>query len=250
MATKCPKCGEEIYTDPNSCVLCGWKRGDRVGPHDRPHDRGYEGYPPREPNRYEGYDQRPSRPPNRQERYGRREQQDYRDRKQRYGPQESSYPPSSREGPARDISQDNFCPNCKSQLFTDPNSCVLCGWKKSDERREREPPDRYTRPRGRARPMAPPPKQRPRREWPSWNKNLTYVCDNCGNPTLQFFTDGFGRCPACSHRFRFSSRPSGRRAKQRHDQYMCSKCNNKNLQFYKDGFGRCPRCDHRFRWLK
>lgn len=76
------------------------------------------------------------------------------------------------------------------------------------------------------------------------------ICENCGNPSLQFFADGLGRCPGCGYRFRFSQRPQSVRSKQKHKQFICSSCNGKNLQFFSDGSGLCPQCKREFRWKK
>ncbi len=77
-----------------------------------------------------------------------------------------------------------------------------------------------------------------------------FVCENCQNPSLQFFADGLGRCPACGYRFRFSARSPTIRSKQKHKQFICSNCDNKNLQFFLDGRGLCPSCKREFRWRK
>jgi ribosomal protein L37AE/L43A len=77
-----------------------------------------------------------------------------------------------------------------------------------------------------------------------------FVCENCGNPSLQFFADGLGRCPTCSQRFRYSTRPASIRSKQKHKQFICSQCDSKNLQFFLDGRGICPQCKREFRWKK
>lgn len=77
-----------------------------------------------------------------------------------------------------------------------------------------------------------------------------FICENCGNPSLQYFADGLGRCPACGYRFRFSARPTTIRSKQKHKQFICSNCDNKNLQFFLDGRGLCPNCKREFRWRK
>ena len=75
-----------------------------------------------------------------------------------------------------------------------------------------------------------------------------FVCENCGNPTLQFFADGFGRCPGCQNRFRYTTRPTKLRSKQKHKQFICSRCDSKNLQFFTDGSGICPHCKREFGW--
>jgi ribosomal protein L37AE/L43A len=77
-----------------------------------------------------------------------------------------------------------------------------------------------------------------------------FVCENCGNPSLQFFADGLGRCPGCGHRFRYSTRPTTLRSKQKHKQFVCSRCDSKNLQFFLDGTGLCPHCKREFKWRK
>ncbi len=77
-----------------------------------------------------------------------------------------------------------------------------------------------------------------------------FVCENCGNPSLQFFADGLGRCPGCGQRFRYSPRPVSPRSKQKHKQFVCSKCDSKNLQFFLDGTGACPHCKREFKWKK
>jgi len=77
-----------------------------------------------------------------------------------------------------------------------------------------------------------------------------FVCENCGNPSLQFFADGLGRCPGCGERFRYSPRPVSPRSKQKHKQFVCSKCDSKNLQFFIDGTGTCPHCKREFKWKK
>jgi ribosomal protein L37AE/L43A len=77
-----------------------------------------------------------------------------------------------------------------------------------------------------------------------------FACENCGNPSLQFFADGLGRCPGCGQRFRYSNRPTSLRSKQKHKQFICSQCDSKNLQFFLDGRGVCPHCRREFRWKK
>ncbi|UCE73771.1 MAG: hypothetical protein JSV56_12210 [Methanomassiliicoccales archaeon] len=180
----------------------------------------------------------------------------------------------------------NYCPNCGREIFTDPDNCVLCGWSRTAEERRAPPRDD---PRGRYPPRRdegyrremqrrqPPDdwerqveeRMRGRRAAPrgedrrTWYKAETerrgskkekvldrLVCENCGNPSLQFFADGLGRCPGCGQRFRYSSRPTTLRSKQKHKQFICSQCDSKNLQFFLDGKGVCPHCKREFRWKK
>jgi DNA-directed RNA polymerase subunit RPC12/RpoP len=389
MVVICPNCGREIFSDPDSCVMCGWRRdasqpregmGERsVGPRRKPTkqrtppprypreryekeygestrrepdyrapredymDRTKRGYRGEEERYYEREPRGERRMDSRYPEYPqRRDQRQYYDERRRPPYQERS--PGERPSPRRDFESErettsyprdrgrekpdrNYCPNCGSEIFTDPDNCVLCGWSRTQE--ERRPPPSYEprrpypkeqtrgyqertypkeQPRGyeeRTYPMkrergyqertypterepryreAPresaqryPPEgwerqveQRMRRQEPSlsterrtWYKPEAevrkpkkegardkFVCENCGNPSLQFFADGLGRCPGCGYRFRFSARPTTIRSKQKHKQFICSNCDGKNLQFFFDGRGICPHCGREFRWKK
>jgi ribosomal protein L37AE/L43A len=108
----------------------------------------------------------------------------------------------------------------------------------------------------RMRGRAPPPREERKGWYESEGKGKEgkprdrFACENCGNPSLQFFADGLGRCPGCGQRFRYSSRPTSLRSKQKHKQFICSQCDSKNLQFFLDGRGVCPHCRREFRWKK
>jgi len=369
MVVICPNCGREIYSDPDSCVMCGWRRGQPMPQQKRPaRDSGYSREsrrPPPRNSRYqrERYEERYREPsdierqyrappredeverqrgryPSEDERYYQRvrekeqrmdrspsdryrtdqrpypsrkdqqprydEERDYPpeprvrriDRRPRYGYDTKREPPSELRPGEYDEEGRNFCPNCGREIFTDPDSCALCGWtRESEERRvaqivaQREAyperrtygyrqrsyqgiggpeyrredirrqsyrePERYVEEELRGRR---PQKSRESRTWyrPETQERRPQekgvkdriICENCGNPSLQFFADGLGRCPGCGYRFRFSQRPQTARSKQKHKQFICSSCNSKNLQFFSDGTGLCPQCKREFRWKK
>lgn len=350
MVVICPNCGREIFSDPDSCVMCGWKRGAssprergrQPGPrYDReyPPQRPPQARPPpqRPPPRYprDRYEDRYREGPRREYDYPPPQRTGYQDRPRRqYPPQERRYPqrmqredprmqrgyqqrvayPQRREPPYQrgrarerpdsgygyedrrrppDQIRDprykepgrNYCPNCQSEMYTDPDNCVLCGWSRAQQERRapryedsrrgypprqrqdyqrdsqrRYPPEgwerriddkmgvrRPERRRGRESLIRPGPRPSgPGRE----GGKEQFKCENCGNPSLQFFADGLGRCPGCGHRFRYSRRPTTIRSKQKHKQFICSNCDCKNLQFFMDGTGMCPQCRREFRWSK
>lgn len=349
MVVHCPNCGREIFSDPDYCVMCGWRRGQptgrvakegrdfrRVPQPSRPQgqyrrERSDGRYreapvrrrpsPPRNqgpvnrPNaqyrrrddraRYrerpggerqmgrdypdrnrEAQDDRYPRPEPRPQYDGRRERP-YPERYERpppvrrYRPEREPTPTQQRTGYGSE--ERNFCPNCQSELYTDPDNCVLCGWSRSLNQGPTRPdyqrrPDYQERPRvvrpeetrsvpprdwerridDKMRGRAPTREQdkgwyRPKPERRDIEKKESldrFVCENCGNPSLQFFADGLGRCPGCGHRFRYSSRPASLRSKQKHKQFVCSKCDSKNLQFFLNGTGLCPHCRREFKWRK
>ncbi|UCF08440.1 MAG: hypothetical protein JSW28_01760 [Thermoplasmata archaeon] len=126
-----------------------------------------------------------------------------------------------------------------------------------DDRREggrRAPPEDWERRIDEKRGISPPKSKEDKRFWYRAKSEAPekdrFVCENCGNPSLQFFADGLGRCPGCGQRFRYSSRPVSPRSKQKHKQFVCSKCDGKNLQFFLDGSGICPHCKREFKWKK
>ena len=365
MVVLCPNCGREIFSDPDSCVMCGWSRDAPQRPPERePRTapqrgrRPQRGPPPQQrppPRQYpdEGYEREYRQPPPRQNMYrqpqqrryaerpraqyperedyyqGRQRQQpqrrdyrekyerrraypqqprrdqrayyqddrrrDYQERRPRQGPPQRYDMPPDRRPPPQDGR--NYCPNCGREILTDPDNCVLCGWSRTfDDRRTdyNEPRRAYpvARPSGyqerayqgrrdleyrrdtarrgppegwerrveeRMRGGRPPQKEdrrtwyRPEREKRDLKKEGTkdrFICENCGNPSLQFFADGLGRCPGCGFRFRFTTRPTTIRSKQKHKQFICSNCDGKNLQFFLDGTGLCPQCKREFRWKK
>lgn len=238
-------------------------------------DEGRQNRPLREQRPY--YDERREDPYGRgRERGGSnsRYDQGYRQRMDR-----EAREPGYRE-PGRD-----YCPNCGREMLTDPDNCVICGWSKSyqegrrppmqeprrgypDQRNQRYPQDSRRRypPEGWERRVeeklgvrrGPQPREgrrelgsdRQQRRGKKEGARERLVCENCGNPSLQFFADGLGRCPGCGYRFRYSSRPQTARSKQKHKQFICSNCDSKNLQFFLDGTGLCPQCRREFRWSK
>ncbi len=225
----CPNCGREIFGDPNSCALCGWSisqepRRPRVDAQRRAYPGegrpGYQGMqsPDRRPQEYreaEYLDERVQR--RREEAYPDERGQRYQGRD--YGG-ERGYP---REGMRRGPPED---------------------W----ERRVEE----------RMGVRRPPPQGVEKKTWyqpeegrgPQKGPTERFACENCGNPSLQFFVDGLGRCPGCGQRFRYSARPPVSRSKMKHKQFICSKCDSKNLQFFLNGTGVCPHCKHEFKWRK
>ncbi len=236
-----------------------------------------QGPPPQRRDQREYYDNRREEPY--QERRGRREPDPrYRQEQVRRAPQEA-------RGTGLGDSTRNNCPNCGREIFSDPNNCVLCGWSRTREERQSPPSDDQRRgypmrraqgypieeqrrypPEGRGRQFEErrrgrePPLKREKRGWfqpqtqtKASKKDGTkdrFRCENCQNPSLQFFADGLGRCPGCGHRFRYSQRPTTARAKQKHKQFICSNCDAKNLQFFLDGTGLCPHCRREFKWSK
>ncbi len=229
-------------------------------------DQRRESYPiPRQQGRY--YDDRRGAPP------------------QRYGYDAQRGPVGQRREPGMRESDRNYCPNCGREMFTDPDNCVICGWSKNsqyrglyntqeirrgyplnreqgygqDERRgypqegwEKKVDERLRgggepQPRGERSDYPP---QRHGRRARNVGAREIFMCENCGNPSLQFFADGLGRCPGCGYRFRYSNKPTGIKSKHKHKQFICSNCDSKNLQFYLDGTGLCPQCRREFRWSK
>lgn len=227
--------------------------------------------------------QRPYSDERREDPYGRRTARERPDSRYNQGYRQrmdrDAREPGYRE-PGRD-----YCPNCAREMLTDPDNCVICGWSKSSQDRRgppmQEPRRGYPNQRDQRypqenRPRYPPegwerrveekmgvsggPQSREGRRWLGPDKQPRVVkkegardrlvCENCGNPSLQFFADGLGRCPGCGYRFRYSSRPQTARSKQRHKQFICSNCDSKNLQFFLDGTGLCPQCRREFRWSK
>ena len=233
---RCPKCNREIYADPDYCVMCGWERGKESTPLVTGHRITQSRAPDPRQNTL-------STPP----------MMDQSD-------QGYSYIPGSQN-----------CPQCGAGLFTDPNSCALCGWAGSQRGQgvrantsQSQPSSRYrSAPPSSASPIGGVAYQSPPSSYPSPEIEDPYkyrspgsseegggkfVCANCENPNLQFTSDGMSRCPTCERKFRFRPREEirGKHSKQ----FICSKCDNKNLQFFFDGKGLCPQCKHTFKWKR
>ena len=229
----CPQCQREIYTDPDSCVMCGWVRGRKLS-------SAQVGAP--RPQANPQISSATTTP--------------------------SSTAPSSAQ-PDYYVAGSQNCPKCGGGLFVDPNSCALCGWKQTSAPSGPSPTPGGQGPSSpyRSAPVAPPPSaprttrappydSKPSSQTPEPYRyaqpgagppgSTKFACANCENPNLQFSSDGMSRCPTCQERFRF--RPHKESVRGKRKLYICSKCNNKNLQFLFDGKGNCPQCKHTFRW--